>query len=250
MKHLIIRLFLLCTVLVPSPSMAQNKATADAAYAKENYLDALRIYQQLTTEGESPELYYNMANCYYRLDSIAPAILWYERAFLLEPADNDIRFNLRLARTKTVDKVIPEEELFFVRWYRTLLNSMSVVAWQTVSLLLFAFALVAIACYFLCQSLHLRKAGFYGAILLLLLVVIGNVMAWQQQQRRHVHDRAILMEQAVTLKSTPSDSGTDLFLLHSGTAMEIIDDGMPEWYQVRLSDGKEGWLPAKTVELI
>lgn len=251
MKTYIIRIFLFfITLSLPSFAMAQSKATADEAYSKERYNDALHIYQSLVKQGESAEVYYNLANCYYRLDSIAQAILWYERALVLEPGDNDIRFNLRLARTKTIDKIIPEEELFFVRWFRSLLNMFSVSGWQTISILLFVLSLISFGCYFLCSGLMFRKLGFYGGFVFLLLVVASNIMAWQQQQRQHVHNRTILMEQAVTVKSTPSENGTDLFLLHNGTSMQIIDDSMPEWYQIKLSDGKEGWISSKSVELI
>lgn len=247
-KHLFA--FIAALSLSTLPAFSQSKAAADEAYAKERFHDALSIYQQLLPKGESADVYYNLANCYYRLDSIAPAILWYERALMLSPGDGDIRFNLRLARSKTIDKILPEEELFFVRWYRSLLNTMSVGGWQILTLCLFAAMLVAFGCFFLSDAVRLRKLGFYGGFALLLLVLMGNVMVWQQKQNLREHTRAILMQQAVTVKSTPSDNGTDLFLLHSGTSMQILDNSMPEWYQIRLSDGKEGWIPAKTVEVI
>lgn len=243
-----ILLILLCSLCSLSLS-AQSKSKADTAYAAEQYETALNIYKQLAEQGPSVEVYYNLGNCYYRLDDIAHAILWYERAQLLSPGDDDVRFNLRLARTKTADKIIPEEELFFVRWYYSLLNTMSASGWARTGIVLFVLVLLAFGMYFFGMNLALRKAGFYGGVALLVLVLATNLMAWHQSARQNNHDRGIFVESSAPVKSTPSDNGTDLFVIHAGTAMQIVDS-MKDWYQVRLSDGKEGWLPASVIELI
>lgn len=243
--------FALSSVAASAPdSVMTDKAKADKAYAAEQYEQAAHIYQQLAQRGESLEVYYNLGNCYYRLDDIAHAILWYERALLLSPGDSDVRFNLRLARTKTVDKILPEEELFFVRWYHTLLNVTSASGWARTGIVFFVLTLLAFAAYFLASSLRFRKMGFYGGVVLLLVVLASNLMAWHQNVRQQHRDRAILVYQSAAVKSTPSENGTDILLLHSGTSMQIIDASMDGWRQIRLSDGKEGWIPESAIEVI
>ena len=236
--------------LVSVSAVAQDKNKADVAYAAEQYEVAAKIYEQLAKQGESAEVFYNLGNCYYRMDDIAHAILWYERALILSPGDSDIRFNLRLARTKTIDKILPEEELFFVQWYHSLLNVTSASGWARVGIALFVLTLIAFGIYLFVPALRLRKLGFYSSIILFILVVVVNLMAWHQDSRQSVRDRAIFVDQASPVKSTPSENGTDLFLLHSGTSLQIIDDSMKDWLQIRLSDGKEGWVPASSVEVI
>lgn len=98
------------------------------------------------------KLYYNLGNSYYRTDNITRAVLNYERALLLAPGDADIRFNLQMARSKTIDKITPKSEMFFVTWYKSLVNLASVDQWASVAIISIIVALIAILCYLLLQS--------------------------------------------------------------------------------------------------
>ena len=80
--------------------------------------------------------------------------------------------------------------------------------------------------------------------------MLSNIFAFLQKQEL-IHRRgAIVMDAAVNVKSTPAQNGTDLFILHEGTRVDIIDDQMKQWKQVRVADGKEGWVEAKQIEKI
>ena len=245
---LILALFVLTSSAAPSAQAL--KAEADKAYSQERYAQAAKLYLQLTCMGESDVVCYNLANTYYRMDSIANAILWYERALLLNPADSDIRFNLRMARSKTVDKIVPEEEMFFVRWYRSLLNLMSVDAWVWLGIVFFVLALTGWFVYFMAGRVLWRKVGFFGSLFFLVASACSNIFAWQQTESLEHRNRAIVMQSSVVVKSTPNAAGTDLFLLHSGTSLQILDRSMKDWCQIRLSDGKEGWIPVSAIAVI
>ena len=108
-----------------------TKAEGDSAYIKEDYAAAIQIYEALLKNGEAADVYYNLGNSYYKIGEIAKAVLNYERALLLQPGNGDIRANLEVARAKTIDKVEPVPEVFFVSWIKSLTNSMSVDAWST-----------------------------------------------------------------------------------------------------------------------
>ena len=109
------KLILICIGVMCMFSLhAQDKVQADSAYAAEKYEEAIPIYTALLKEGEHADIYYNLGNCYYKTDRLALAILNYERAALLDPGSSDVRFNLELARSKTIDKITPESEMFFV----------------------------------------------------------------------------------------------------------------------------------------
>lgn len=226
------------------------KAMADKAYANEDYEEAVQLYAQLAAKGENADVYYNLGNAYYRTDDIANAILWYERSLLLNPGDGDTRFNLRLARSKTIDKIVSEEDFFLSRWYNTLLNMMSINAWTWLGIALFVLCLSGVLLYVFATKMLLRKTGFYSACILFIAVIFCNVFAWQQRVRQNERKQAVVMENAIVVKSTPANTGTDLFLLHAGTTLTILDSTMPEWRQIRLSDGKEGWLPTSAIEII
>ncbi len=237
-------------MLVPMAVGAQTKADADSAYVHERYQQAAQLYEQLLKKGVSPDLYYNLGNSYYRMDNFTKAVLNYERALLLSPGDKDIRFNLQMARSKTIDKIVPESEMFFVTWYRSLVNLQSVDAWAQMALIALAIAIVLALAYLFGNAVWLRKIGFFGGLLFVVLFLASNLFAWQQKRAIMNRTGAVIIHSAVTVKSTPSKNGTDLFILHEGTKVNITDGSMRSWKKVRVADGKEGWLETNQIEII
>ena len=240
----------LLMLLLPLGAQAVTKAEADSAYAQGHYQQAITDYQALLKQGASADLYYNLGNAYYRSENITQAVLNYERALLLSPGDRDIRFNLQLARSKTIDKIVPESEMFFITWYHALVNLMSVDGWARTAIFSLALVIVLSLVYLFSQPVWLRKIGFFGGITLLVVFVLANVFASQQKQSLIHRKGAIVMSPSVTVKSTPAANGTDLFILHEGTKVTITDGSMRDWKEIRLADGKEGWIESKKIELI
>ena len=226
------------------------KQKADQAYAAQNYQEAIRTYELILKEGVSPEVYYNLGNAYYRTENITYAIINYERALLLSPGDADIRFNLQMAREKTIDKITPVSEMFFVTWYRALVNMASVDGWAVGAQILLTLAVILVLVYLFTTPVWLRKCGFFGAFALLVAFGFCNLFAYQQKEALVNRTGAVVTASAVTVKSTPAQTGTDLFVIHEGTKVEIIDDSMKEWKEVRMADGKQGWLQTRQIEKI
>lgn len=227
-----------------------TKAEGDSAYMRNDYASAIQIYENLLKNGEAAEVYYNLGNSYYKADDIAKAILNYERALLLQPGNADIRANLEIARSKTIDKVIPVPEIFFVAWTKSLINSLSVDAWAKLGVVFFILLLISLYLFFFSKQIAGKKTGFIGGIVFLVLVVLSNVFAAQQKNELTDRNAAIVLSPSVTVRSTPSESGTSLFILHEGRKVEIKDNTMREWKEIRLEDGKVGWIPASAVEVI
>ena len=240
----------LSSFLFPLSSHAATKADADSSYVRGQYQQAIAQYEALLKQGASADLYYNLGNAYYRTENIPEAVLNYERALLLSPGDRDIRFNLQIARSKTFDKIVPESEMFFVTWYRSLVSMMSVDGWARTALVALAFTIVLLLVYLFSDRIWLRKAGFFGGVALLLLFVGANIFAWQQKKDLLNRKGAIIFAPAVTVKSTPAANGTDLFILHEGTKVIITDSSMKDWKEIRIADGKEGWIESKHIRVI
>ena len=240
----------LLLMLMPLGAQAATKAEADSAYAQGHYQQAIRDYEQLLKGGASADLYYNLGNAYYRSENITQAVLNYERALLLSPGDRDIRFNLQLARSKTIDKIVPESEMFFVTWYHSLVNLMSVDGWAWLSIVSLTLVIVLSLLYLFASPVWLRKLGFFGGSFLLVVFLLANIMAWQQKQNLLFRRGAIVISSSVTVKGAPANNGTDLFILHEGTKVNIVDDTMKEWKKIHLADGKEGWIESKRIEMI
>lgn len=227
-----------------------TKAEGDSAYIKNDFASAIQIYESLLQQGEAPEIYYNLGNCYYKTDDIARAILNYERALLLSPGNTDIRANLEIARSKTIDKVTPVPEIFFITWIKSLVNSQSSDAWARTGIVSFLLLLVSLAIFFFTQHIKWKKIGFSAAILFLIVTVLSNLFASRQKSYLTNRNDAIILSPSVTVRSTPSESGTSLFVLHEGRKVEIKDNSMREWKEIRLEDGKVGWVPSSSIEVI
>ena len=244
-------LLILFPLLSVSSAMSQSKIHADEAYTQEQYDEAIRLYEQLLAEkGPSADVYYNLGNAYFRIDSLSAAILSWERALRIQPSDDDARFNLQLARSKTVDKIASEREMFFVTWYRSLVQAFSVDVWAVIGLASLALALVLALVWFFAFGERLRRVSFSAAAALLVVFLLSNLFAWQQQRALQRHDEAIVMVQSLSVKSTPAAGGSDDFTIHAGTKVTITDDTMSDWKQILLPDGREGWVKASEIEKI
>lgn len=248
MKRILSLTLLLVVALMPRVVAANDiRSRADSAYMAERYAEALELYQGLEP---SASTLYNIGNCYYRLDSLSAAILYYERAHLLSPGNSNIKFNLTLAQGKTVDKVAPRHEFFFVGWYRSLCHVMSVDTWAYVAVGAFLLALIILAYRLLWANgrLEIVARGLY--IIAFVVFVLSNVFAYSQHYELTHRTGAVVMLQSVSVRSTPDQGGKELFVLHAGTRVEVVDSSLKDWSEVELSDGKRGWMKRSAIEII
>lgn len=219
-------------------------------FSSGNFDKALEKWLDLYNTGfRSAELEYNIGNAYFKLNNIPGAILFYERASLLKPADEDINYNLQIARTLSVDRFDEIPELFFVRWYNFMALLLSSNLWARISISSFILFLLLLSLYFYTSKYKLKVLGFWLA--LLLLIVSSTSLMFSARNKNLVYNsrKAIIFNPLVNGKSSPDNSGTDLFLLHEGTKV-TVEDKVGEWYEVRLSDGNKGWIPASSLEII
>lgn len=243
-------LLLVALLMMPAASYAVTKQNADTEYRKGNYQQAIKDYQELLQKGVSAELYYNLGNAYYRSDNITQAVLAYERAHMLSPGDKDINFNLQFARSKTIDKITPESEMFFVTWYHSLVNFTSVDNWATVAIVSIILVLALLLVYLFVPVMWMKKAGFFGAFVFLVLFLLSNLFAYQQKEELENRKGAIVIAPSVSVKKIPVKSGADQFVIHEGTRVNITDKSIKEWRGIRLDDGREGWIQTKQIEEI
>jgi hypothetical protein len=127
---------------------------------------------------------------------------------------------------------------------------MSVDGWGRMALVSLALVIVLFLVYLFSARVWVQKVGFFGGGILLVVFVFSNFFAWQQRQQLLNREGAIVVAPSVTVKSTPAQNGTDLFILHEGTKVVITDGSMKSWREIRLADGKKGWIESKKIELI
>jgi Bacterial SH3 domain./Tetratricopeptide repeat. len=223
---------------------------ANTAYTAGEFETALELYQQeVTAKGESATLYYNIGNCYYRLNEVAPSILFYERSLLLDPGNKDARFNLEIAKLKTVDRIEPIDEFFLTGWFRSVRNLMSTDEWSYFSIACFILLIVGAFFFFFSRKIILKKIGFFSGLMFLVFVIFGNIFANQLEKELTNRNTAILFSPTITIKSSPDNSGTDLFILHEGTKVEIKST-LGDWNEIETADGNVGWIRSSEIEVI
>ncbi len=245
-------LFFLLTLCLIGSAYAQDTALkeAEVAYTKEDYAKAIELYEGiLKSNGESAAVYYNLGNAYYKAGKIAPAILNYERCLLLDPGDGDIRFNLQLARQKSVDKIEPVGDFFLHRWFDKVQNMGAADSWAQIGIVCFILFIGCLILFFFSKWIHLKKIGFYLGLVFLVLVIFANIFAGNQKDELINRKSAIVFAPTVTVKSSPDASGTDLFILHEGTKISIKSK-LGDWNEIEMEDGNVGWMPSKDMEII
>ncbi|MBO5961943.1 MAG: tetratricopeptide repeat protein [Alistipes sp.] len=233
-----------------SPTSTERWEMGNKAYIEGNYDKAIEEYQAILEGGEySMKLYYNLANAYFKTGAIGKSILYYNKALRIAPSQEDIRHNLAIAEAQTKDRIAVIPEFFLNRWLRTVRNSMSCTAWSVMSLAAFGLLLAFALLFLLASRLRWRKAGFYGALCALLLFVAMTSFAVSSRNDMLLHEEAIVMGSAISVKSSPDRSATDLFVLHEGTKVKLLSE-VDEWCEVVIADGKKGWTLKSNIEEI
>lgn len=236
------------------PVAAQDVAglwqKAGEAFAAGQWQNALNLYQ--TIEGEnlqSADLYYNIGNTYLKLDDRAHAILYYERAVKLDPSHADAEHNLEIVRQLTLDKIDSVPDFILVSWFRNLRRGCSADTWAWITLGLLLVTGILLTLFRNGASSALRKVSFILACVTLLPTVFTFVFSLQQKRALTRHDSAIVTSPVCSVKSSPAEGGTTVFVLHEGTKVTLLDN-VGDFSKIEIADGRQGWAPASTFETI
>lgn len=228
----------------------QIAAQAAKAYNTKHYQEAIAQYEKVIAGGyESYALYYNLGNAYFRNNEIAEAALYYEKALKLAPDNEDIKHNIEVVNSKLIDKVEMVPELFYKRWWKEIVNLMDIDTLAFVNIILLTLALVLIAIYIAVSNITLRKVSFWSGIALLLLFSVGVLAASQRNHYLVNQHEAIVFTQTVNIKSSPDENSKDIFVLHEGTKVKLLDV-LADWQEIRIANGSVGWIKASDIKKI
>ncbi|MBE9485330.1 MAG: tetratricopeptide repeat protein [Bacteroidetes bacterium] len=222
----------------------------DSAYNSEMYTEAISNYEAVLDQGfESAQLYYNLGNAYFNINMLPAAILNYERAKVLAPADADIDFNLNIANSMIPDKIEPVPEIFYIRWWKSLRNSFNLYTWTIASISIFVMLILCAGIFFLSRNILMRKFAFWSGIFFILFSIAGFSMTYTRYDIQSKHLEAIVFDPTITVKSSPNQLGKDLFVIHEGTKVFILEE-INEWCNIKIANGSAGWLPATSIKRI
>jgi tetratricopeptide (TPR) repeat protein len=247
---LAITAFIFATMQLFAGNSADSLKQANDLYAKKQYEKALPIYVALNKSGyTSATLFYNTGCAYFKTNDFVRAILFFERAQLLDPNNDDIKFNLDVARTRQVDKLDIIPEFFLTNWVKYAAGISSSNAWSIYGLLLFVGALTLLFLFFFATSVSMKRTYFSLALSLVLFSFVSLWFSSIQIDRINIRTAAIVLNPSVTAKSSPDDAGTDLFLIHEGLKVSVVEK-VAGWVKIKLSNGSVGWLKLSDIEVI
>lgn len=244
MMRLLFVLWLSCMAGISGSLNAQEPLydTANKAYADKNYDAAITAYEQIINDGyASPKVYYNLGNAYFKKGSLASAILYYEKAKKLSPKDEDVLVNLKLANLKVADKIEPLPTLPLQRFWNSLVSAKNSHQWAIWLLVALWSAFAAAIIFVLGKTAAIKRLTFALGVLGLCAVILLLVFAQTQYHKELNSQFAIVFAQSAYVKSAPDMSSTDLFVLHEGIKIEMLDQ-VGDWQKIRLADGKVGWI--------
>jgi len=230
-----------------SDALQDSIAKANKSYLEKDYKAAIKTYNNVISLGyASAELYYNTGNAYYKAGKITLAIVNYEKALKIDPSFSDAAYNREMANKLIIDKIEAIPEFFLTSWFKSLVSMFSYNYWAYLSVSFFALSLILLSIYFYSSKLILRKIAFFSSLLFFVFVVFTFWFASKQFKYQTVNRTAIIYETVANVKSSPSEDGTDIFPLHEGTKVEMLEE-VGEWTEIRIADGKQGWLKKETL---
>lgn len=223
---------------------------ANDAYSMGQYETALNDYVEIEKDGyQSYKLYYNMGNAWYKTGNIGKAILYYEKALKLNPAGEDALNNLQIAKLQTLDKIDVLPEFILATWVKDIRNMMSSNAWGYTAVAFFAAVCILMLLFKFAPTTGGRKLSFVLACVAFLLFVFSLLFAANLRSNAKSEDYAVVMVPVSNVKSAPNSTGNNLFILHEGSKVEILEQA-GKWCRIEISDGRQGWLESRDIEVI
>lgn len=251
MKYRLLIIICMMTMNVPVALFANDNPTKQAEdfYANKEYEKALALYEQMMEQGVSAGLYYNYANTLFKTNQLGKAILYYEKALVLSPNDKDIKQSLAFANTMKTDKIDGYEPFFISQWLSNIACLLNTNQWAVVSISFFVIALCLLILFRFSTLLFVRKASFYIAIIALLVSTVSFVYAFYQRTYQINNPYWIVVDGAVSVKSSPNATGKELFVIHEGTKVRLLDTN-GGWQKIEIADKRIGWVDGFSTEQI
>jgi tetratricopeptide (TPR) repeat protein len=240
-------IFLVAYDIAEAQENASLYLKAESAYKNRDYGTAIATYHKiLANEVIAPEVFYNLGNCYYKVDSIGKAIQYYEKARKLIGDEEDLMHNLKLAHNLTVDKIEPMPEFVVTSTWKNIVNFKTADQWGNYALLNFLLVFVMLVIFQLAKQTKLKKVFFGFSILLFLVSGLFYVLAKGRLNADNSINQGVLIVNSSAVKSAPQSSSTDLFVIHEGTVFKIIEI-QKDWMKIRLDNGNLGWIQKKVI---
>ncbi|HHM21895.1 MAG TPA: tetratricopeptide repeat protein [Bacteroidetes bacterium] len=251
MKKNLVIFLVVCLLRVVATAGEENRLfeKANDAYQAGRFEEAIELYEQVAAPGfRSPELEYNLGNAYYRAGKTGKAILHYERALLLSPGDEDVLYNLRLARQKVQSREhLPD--FFLIKWWKTMRMAFSSAAYALIGLLLWWAGFAGLSLWLTGKDPTKRQRSLVAGGLAILISLLPLALSWSRARFENNTRTGIVVSGQASLKSAPDEAGSELLQLYEGEKVQLLSQ-LGQYYLLRLSNGEKGWATIEEIEKI
>ena len=223
---------------------------ANQAYNEGAFQESAELYQSVIDSGfVSADLYYNLGNAFFKSKDIPSAILNYEKALKINPQDDQTLFNLNIANSQITDKIEAVPEMFYIKWWKSFTGLFNPDSWAILSITLFILAISLVAVFIITRNITMRRIAFWSGLVIIIVMFVSFYISYQKYDQQNKNNFAIIFTPTITVKSSPAKNSVDLFVIHEGTKVEIMDQ-VEGWYEIRIANGSIGWLPDNTLKKI
>jgi tetratricopeptide (TPR) repeat protein len=250
MKNVVFSWFLLFTTLMLAQTPKEIFSKGNELYKNGDYLKAIDSYKSIEDEGlESDALYFNLGNCYYKLNKVAPAIYYYEKALKINPENQKVITNLSFAKRMTIDVIDALPKIFWQKFSTAIIQKFSFNTWAIIAVVASFLVAIFFLLYYFSYSSTKKLMYFNTSLISLAVLVISLFFAIENYKQVQKNRTAIIFATKVEAKSAPSVNSDEVFELHEGTKVMVLDE-LDNWKQIKLSDGKTGWISADDLKEI
>ena len=223
----------------------------NSAYNDGRYQEAIELYESILEDDlHSAELYFNLANCYYKTNQVAPSIFYYEKALQLDPKDEDILNNLAFAQNMTIDAIDTVPEIGISKMYNSIVGTFTSDTWAVFAVILMLVFVLLFLLYYFSVSTNKKRLLFLGSFVSLALSLCVLTFAFQKFDNDKKDNPAIVFAQESEVRSDPNLRSEIVFNLHEGTKIQVLEAYDENWFKIRLSDGKTGWISSEDIKLL
>ena len=242
-------IFLFASITIAQNDAAFNKG--NTLYNEGKFQEAITAYESiLTNDVHSAELYFNLANSYYKLNRIAPSIYYYEKALQLSPKDTDIKNNLAFAQNMTIDAIEKVPEVGFSKLIKGITNTFSFDVWAMISVSgVILFVILFLGYYFAYSTLK-KRLSFVSSFVVLSIAFIALFFAFQKQAIDKNDNPAIVFSQESDVKTEPNLRSESAFQVHEGTKVQVLESYDDTWTKIEIANGKTGWIATEDIKLL
>jgi tetratricopeptide (TPR) repeat protein len=236
-------------LLITQTFFAQNGfKEGNDLYQSAKYDLAIKAYESvLESNKESAELYFNLGNCYYKLNQPAPAIYNYEKALVLDPDNTGVLNNIKFVQKQTIDEIKVVPKVGFAKLLRDFTGIYTFETWAAIAVgFAFLFLLFFVSYYF-SQTVLVKRVFFLGMFVILVMILMSVASAFFEKSHYDNEKPAIVFADSANVKSEPQNASSTVFVLHPGTKVYVLET-LGNWKKIQLTDGTEGWIDSKTIK--